>query len=343
MILATRKILLCSLLLLLLTACKAGSNSVIDDGVIVAEKAEIRNSTALVAAPLKELKRGDQVAILARQTVNQREFVRVRTDDDKPVEGWLEARVIISKKIVNECDKLAEESKDVSVQAIARTKDKLKLRLKPGRDTEVVTLLPASTKLEIIGRSRVERHSSNEGESETASAGETKYDNWLKVRLEDNPVIKAGWLYAESVELLPPDAIAGLPGAGRKFVAWQGFGDVTDSESGEKKKHYIILDKYAYSKDDEIDFDRIYIVVWDNNTHGYSSIFIESQLRGLYPLKFEDRNIDYVFTVPLFDKQKAVVPTKYLIRKDAKSDKLSVTKYMEPKPPKAKSPKKPAK
>src|SRR5262249_46474617 len=146
-----------------------------------------------------------------------------------------------------------------------------------------------------------------------------RYDSWYKARMGSDSVIKAGWVYAESVELLPPDAISGLPGAGRRFVAWQPFGKVIDDQTNNTEYNYIILDKYAYSKEDDIDFDRIYIVVWDNTKHGYSSIHIESQLRGLLPLRVEQKDDGYLFTVQFLNKQQEPVTARYQIKPDAKT------------------------
>jgi hypothetical protein len=324
---------------MLLAACKhGGSKSTIDHGVIVAEKAEVRNSTALVAAPIKELKRGEEVDILERRNVNQREFTRVRIPGDKPIEGWIETRFIISKGIVEECNKLAQEAKDVPSQALGKTKDKLKLRLKPGRNSEVVMMLPAGTKFDIIGRARAERHSEGDDEKSTkvkpvkATGPEPpKFDNWYEVRMDDNSVVKAGWLYAEAVEITPPDAISGLPGAGRRFAAWQPFGTEIDSQTQTERANYIILDRYAYSKDDKSDFERIYIVVWDNDKHEYESIFIE-QTRGVYPLKVEANDNGFLFSVPLLNKEEQPALARFQIKHDAKTNKYSVSRVVEPKP-----------
>ncbi|MEW6731400.1 MAG: SH3 domain-containing protein [Acidobacteriota bacterium] len=321
---SSRLLLIATIVCTFSLACNKGEIVTIDQGVIIAEKAEVRNSTALVSTPLKELKRGQQVDILEHRSVNQREFTRVRITGDQPLEGWLETRFVISKRIVDECEKLAQESQEISTQAIGRTKDKLNLRLKPGRDSDVVTVLSANTKVDIVGRARAERRVQGE-------AG-VKYDNWFKVRIGGESVIKAGWIYADSIELVPPDAIAPLPGAGRRFVAWQPFGKVLDTQTNNEESHYIILDKYAYSKDDEIDFDRIYVVFWDSETHAYESIYIESQLRGLYPLKVETKDDGFVFTVPLINRQEETLPARYAIKLDAKTDRYRISRIVEPKP-----------
>ncbi|KAF0249412.1 MAG: hypothetical protein FD167_1182 [bacterium] len=334
-----RILLLTSFTCLFLTACQLASKPVIEQGVVVAEKVEVRNSTGLVAASIKEVKRGQVLDILERRTANQQDYIQVRIPGENTMEGWMEARFIISKRIVDECNKLAQGWKDTSTQATGKTKDKLKLRLNPGRSSEVITLLPANTKLSIVGRARAERQG-DEKPTNTANEG-NKYDDWYKVRLEENPVIKAGWIYADSVEITPPDAISALPGAGRRFIAWEAFGEVTDPETSTTEKNYIILDKYAYSKEDEIDFDRIYVIAWDLASHGYKSILIESQIKGLYPLKVEKTPTSYLFNVSLLNKEKKTIVTRYQIKlEDEAANKWLATKIQEPKPTTSKPAKK---
>src|SRR5438105_1604632 len=113
MIIPLRILVISSLILFSVSACKKKGAEVIDQGVVIAEKAEVLNSTALVATPLKELRRGDEVDILERRSINQREFTHVRVSGDKPVEGWMETHFVISKRIVDECEKLAKEWKDI--------------------------------------------------------------------------------------------------------------------------------------------------------------------------------------------------------------------------------------
>lgn len=339
-----RILLLISFTCFFATACQFASKSVIEQGVVVVEKAEVRNSTGIVAASIKEVKRGEVLDILERRTANQQDYVQVRLPGGENLEGWLEARFIISKRIVDECNKLDTEWKDIPTQAVGKTKDKLKLRLSPGRNTEVATLLPANTKLNIVGRTRAERQvDEKEKNTDTKDAKNegTKYDDWYKVRLEDNTVIKAGWIYADSVEITPPEAIVGLLGAGRRFAAWESFGEeVKDPEINSIQRNYFILDKYAYSKEEEIDFDRVYVIAWDLESHGYKSILIESQVKGLYPLKVEKTSTSYIFTVSLLNKQNQ----PNLIRYQAKLENEETNKWIAAKVQEAKpDPNKPIK
>src|SRR5688500_20288911 len=68
-------------------------------GVIVARRAQIRSSTAVVAADLLQVNRGDIVDILESTDVadpsdNTREerWLRVKARDEDTIEGWIEAR-----------------------------------------------------------------------------------------------------------------------------------------------------------------------------------------------------------------------------------------------------------
>lgn len=311
-----------ALLILLLTSCTSQTrNEAVEQGVVIFEKAQLLASTALVSTPIKELKRGDTVDILERQTVNQREFVKVRytPSGEKAIEGWLESRHVLNKPLLDESNRLAKEWESISTQARGRTKDKLKLRISPSRDSGVLTLLPSNTQVEIVGRVRSERKLE-------VDDGQKRFDRWYKVRLGDEYLTKAGWLYADSVELTPPEAIAALPGGSRRFAAWMEFGGVADEQTARTESHYIILDKFTFSRDDEIDFDRIYIVVWKPDIHAYGSIYVESGLRGLYPMEYKNEGEKGVLTVQLIDKKAGQISARYLILTDPKTGQIYVKK-----------------
>lgn len=311
-----------ALLILLLVSCTTKTeDKAVEQGVVIFEKAQLLASTALVSTPVRELKRGDTVDILERQTVNQREFVKVRYTPlgEKAVEGWLESRHVLNKPLLDESNRLAKEWESIATQASGRTKDKLKLRVSPSRDSEVLTLLPAGTRVEILGRVRNERKAD-------VDDGQKRFDRWYKVRLGEEYLTRAGWLYADSVELTPPEAISALPGGSRRFAAWKEFGSVEDEQTARAESHYIILDKFTFSRDDEIDFDRIYIVVWKPDIHAYGSIYVESGLRGIYPMEYRKEGEIGTLTVQLIDKKAGQIPVRYLILTDPKTGRPYVKK-----------------
>jgi len=78
-----------------------------DTGVIVANRAEIRSSTAVVAADLLKVNRGDPVDILDAQDVQdptdntkKERWLRVRAHDEDSTEGWIESRNVMPDEVL---------------------------------------------------------------------------------------------------------------------------------------------------------------------------------------------------------------------------------------------------
>src|SRR5205085_9583480 len=92
---------------LLLSACSAIASRN-NSGVVVSRSAQIRSSTAVVAADLLEVTRGDTVDILdsidildpSDNTKKERWF-RVRARDQEKTEGWIEARNIMPENVLD--------------------------------------------------------------------------------------------------------------------------------------------------------------------------------------------------------------------------------------------------
>src|SRR5205814_6790797 len=91
-----------------------------NSGVVVARSAQIRSSTAVVAADLLEVNRGDSVDILDTSDIpdpsdNSRKerWYRVRARDEERTEGWIEARNIMPEKVLDNARKLADEDKGI--------------------------------------------------------------------------------------------------------------------------------------------------------------------------------------------------------------------------------------
>src|SRR5437016_6012960 len=107
-----------------------------DTGVIVARRAQIRSSTAVVAADLLEVNRGDSVDILdsidvADPTDNTKKerWLRVRGHDEETTEGWIEARNVMPNDVLEASRKVAEFDKGVLAQATGELRASSNLRL----------------------------------------------------------------------------------------------------------------------------------------------------------------------------------------------------------------------
>ena len=83
-------------------------------GVVVARRAQIRSSTAVVAADLLQVNRGDQVDILdsvdvpdPNDNTRKERWLRVRGHDEDTTEGWIESRNVMPQDVLDASKKLA--------------------------------------------------------------------------------------------------------------------------------------------------------------------------------------------------------------------------------------------
>lgn len=234
-------------------------------GVVVARRAQIRSSTAVVAADLLQVNRGDIVDIIDSTDVNdpsdntrKERWLRVKARDDDATEGWIESRNIMPDEVLEAAIKLKEEDKDVPAQATGQLRASSNLRLTPDRsgNENIMMRLDSGSSFDIVGWKRVPKPKSSEViESDVApKAGsaqqgggarpgrqgdeqepEEANELWYKVRLSaDASPAPAGWIYGKQVELAVPSDII-FYRTGREFVGWQRLdGDNKDSAASDK-------------------------------------------------------------------------------------------------------------
>jgi hypothetical protein len=257
------------LAVLLVAALLLGSCSAIasrgNSGVVVARSAQIRSSTAVVAADLLEVSRGDSVDILdsldvpdpSDNTKKERWF-RVKARDTDKTEGWIEARNIMPEEVLGKARKLADEDKNIQAQATGQLHASSNLRLSPDRSNNenIMMRLDSGSSFEIIGWARVPKFKGAESnESDTAPKAGTATANknkgsdseepnpedqettelWYKVRL--SPAISPapeGWIFGKQVELTVPSDIIYYR-TGREFVAWRRLDEEPSDESSAAK------------------------------------------------------------------------------------------------------------
>src|SRR5215217_9267267 len=140
-------------------------------GVIVARRAQIRSSTAVVAADLLQVNRGDVVDILESTDVNdpsdnarKERWLRVKARDSDMTEGWIEARNIMPDDVLKESEKLGAEDKDVPAQATGQLRASSNLRLTPDRsgNENIMMRLDSGSSFDIISWKRVPKPKSSE-------------------------------------------------------------------------------------------------------------------------------------------------------------------------------------
>ena len=260
-------------------------------GVVVARRAQIRSSTAVVAADLLQVNRGDLIDILDSTDVSdpsdntrKERWLRVKAHDEDATEGWIEARNVMPEDVLEEARKLAEQDKDIPAQASGQLRASSNLRLTPDRsDNENIMMrLDSGSSFEIVGWKRVPKPKSSDtietdvapkaGSAQQGSArpgrqGEESTEEeeanelWYKVRLPPNASpAPAGWIYGKQVELAVPSDII-FYRTGREFVAWQRLdGETKDSNSADKDAgregkpgSWMILEKSSTNRQHGVD------------------------------------------------------------------------------------------
>lgn len=236
-----------------------------NSGVIVSRRAQIRSSTAVVAADLLEVGRNDSVQILDSTEVpdptdNSKNelWYRVRATDVDKTEGWIEARHVMPEEVLEKSRKLAEEDKDTQAQATGQLHASSNLRLTPDRTSNdnIMSRLDSGSSFEIVAWKRVPRAKESEaGESDIApkagsatvqprrtGRGDERTEEepettelWYKVRLspESSPA-PAGWIFGKQVELTVPSDIIYYR-TGREFVAWRRLDEEPSDENAAAK------------------------------------------------------------------------------------------------------------
>src|SRR6476619_690226 len=142
-----------------------------DTGVVVARRAQIRSSTAVVAADLLEVSRGDTLEILDFQDVQdpidnskKERWLRVQARDEDNTEGWIESRNVMPEDVLKNSQKLADEVKNVPAQASGQLRASSNLRLTPDRsgNENIMMRLDSGSTFDIISWKRVAKPKSSE-------------------------------------------------------------------------------------------------------------------------------------------------------------------------------------
>lgn len=332
------------------TGCTVFGDAPIDRGVVRTEQADVYSSTALVALKVATVKRGDIVDIMQREAVvgptYTENWLQIRLKDDAETTGWIEARHVVTEGVVTKSADAAGKREEVPTIARGRLKVNQKLRLAPGRDTDVAVVLTRGTEFDITGKvnttykppkpSKPGANPDDEPEAEDMEEPEEQTDTWYRVRLDEGSIIEGGWLLAQSVSLQVPDEILHLEGNGRRFVAWLVVGTVTDDKAAAqdpenaKRNNYITFMRRGDAPP-EVDFDRLYAVFWSNDGHTYTGPYVESDMRGVFPVSQEMRAGRPVVTIHVLDASNKPVPVEYEVAPDDKG-RMDVKRLTPPIP-----------
>ncbi len=339
---------------LAMAGCSTLAGKKEDTGVVIARRALVRSSTAVVAADLVEVNRGDQVDILDSETVEETKerWLRVRIRDEEGTEGWIESRNIMPQDVLDKARKLAEEDKAIPAQASGQLRASTNLRLSPDRSGKdnIMMKLESGSSFEIVGWKRVPKpkeaetsesdddakagtpeQSNRKGAKDSDAPKEPEETNelWYKVRLSPSASpAPAGWLYGKQVELSVPSDII-FYRTGREFVAWRRLDDEPDANASAPKDKdaakeakpgsWVILEKGSSDephKLDEPDFDRIYVLGYDKYNQEHYTAYRSPDLKGYLPLRVEGRGDNKTFTIRLQNSEGQINDAQYSLYRD---------------------------
>ena len=333
-------------------------------GTVIANRAQVRSSYAVVAADLLEVKRGETLEILDQIDFERVHWYRVRAADEDKTEGWIEAQNVITNELLEKSKKLAEEDKDFQPQATAQLRAATNLRLSPEqRDDNILVKLDNLSNFEIISWRYVQKSqdaldvdNARRGEqkqtrgrtknAEIEAAKETgepekldeKYDVWYKVRLDRSvSPAPAGWIFGRQVELQMPNDIVFYQHNNRKFIAWQRLdnleaSDKSPAKNGDAAKvskpgSWVVLSRSNAVKEQdgiEPEFDGIQVLAYDKYNEEHYTAYRSGEVWGRLPLKVEGTGDNKTFVLQLRNAAGQIEEKRFVTFKDPKG-RLKIT------------------
>ncbi|MEP6925690.1 MAG: hypothetical protein ABI954_14585 [Pyrinomonadaceae bacterium] len=325
--------------------------------VVIARRAQIRSSDAVVAADLLEIERGATLEILGDDTYEGEKWYNVRATDENNTEGWIEARNVLPNKLLEQSKKLAEQDKDIPAQASGQLRNASNLRITPGRnnDDNIMQKLLSGDTFEIVGWQRIPKpadadsddkddqpkaaaNKQNKTQRQKHKEGEEvlrlddKYDTWYKVRLNSSvSPAPAGWIYGKQVELTVPADII-FYRTGREFVAWKRIDGEQDTsvtsysqgkDAGKESKpgSWVILERSSRIEEpngDEPDFDHIRIIGYDKPNQDHYKVYVSGMVKGFLPLRVNGSGDSRAFTVRIKGADGQIREMTFTTFKDAR-------------------------
>jgi hypothetical protein len=336
-------------------ASGAGVFATPEKAIVIVSKAQVRSSYSVVATDLLEVNKGERFDILQEADYSGEHWFRIRANDADETEGWIEARNVITQKVLEKSAALSGEDQGVQPQATGQLKSPSNLRLAPDLDpNNILFKLENGATFEVIGWKLVPKlkeasdvDDAPKGgdksdkpktakeikkEEEERDALDERYDIWYKVRFDPSvSPAPGGWLFGRQVQLqVPPDIVHFQIGE-KKFVTWQRLDDtgdtdakasVRDKDAAKESKagSWVILahSQKARAEDgNEPDFDGIIVIGYDKNDQQHYPVYRSGEVWGKLPLRMEGTGSNRTFTVSIKNANGEMQDQKFVVYKDA--------------------------
>jgi hypothetical protein len=254
----------------------------VEVGYVLPPSVRVVDTPAEVRLAVGTVKSGERVEITRRT----RNWAEIRTDDN--VTGWVENKNLLDSQSYEGGQRLLRSLSAIPVQAEGHTDGIVNLRVEPARDATQLAQLPENLKLQVFGRRLVDRPAPD-GQPSAAKMR----DAWYLIRAGTN----AGWVMGRFVALDPPEKLSAYA-QGSNLVAWVVLKTVDDG--GQNEAEYLTADRLGTL---EADFSHIRVFTWWIKEHKYVTAFVESDLKGYFPIRVgEIEGVPY-FRLRLMDDQ----------------------------------------
>ena len=251
-------------------------------GYVLPPRVTVVDTPAEVRINVGELKSGERVEITKRT----RNWAQIRTADH--LTGWVEAKDLLDSQTYLGGQKLLRDLLTLPVQAEGHTSGEINLRLEPSRDAAQLAFLPENLKVQVFGRRLVDRP-----ESADRPAAPKIRDAWYLIRTEG----RAGWVMGHFVALDIPETLSPYAQA-TNLVAWVVINTIEDE--GQAVPQYVAADRQGAQ---DADFTHVRVFTWWVKNHHYVTAFVESDLRGFFPIRVATIDGIPYFRLRLMDDQ----------------------------------------
>ncbi len=335
-----------------------------ETGTVIANRAQIRSSYAVVAADLLEVKRGERLDVIDEVEFEKVHWYRVRANDEDKTEGWIEAQNLITSQLLEKSKNIADEDKNLPPQARGQLRAATNLRLTPEqRDDNILVKLDNLSNFEITslrfvpksqdaldvdnarkGEQKQTKRKTKNAELEAAKEAnepektDEKYDIWYKVRLDPSvSPAPGGWIFGRQVEMQVPNDIVFYQQNNKKFVTWQRLDNIEANDKSTAKDKdgikvskpgsWVILSRTNLVKAQdgiEPDFDGILVMAYDKYNEEHYTAYRSGDVWGLLPLKIEGTGDNKTFVIKLRNTAGQIEEKRFVTFKDSRGH-LKVT------------------
>ncbi len=258
---------------------------VVEFAYVLPDSVPMLDSRAEIHSVVATLKGGERVEIVARDN----DWIQARAPGGE--KGWVETRYLMDSQVYEGGEQLLRDIGGIPVQAEGHTTSEVNLRLSPARDGELLSRLDRNQQVQIFGRRLVARAAS--GDHAPAAATTPVTDAWYLIRAES----RAGWVYGRLVTLDIPQDIAPYAES-YNMVAWLVLNTVDDA--GRQVPQYLAADR---EDTQDYDFTHIRVFTWWGKMGRYATAYVESGLRGYFPIQVVHPEDGPQFRLRLVDAQ----------------------------------------